>query len=78
MYIEEEEEEEEKTNVECPYILKYILHTAILNVVFLLYKSITEVEANAFNSDAVEDMAADKITANSKPIKPLGKLFKMK
>ena len=45
---------------------------------FLLYRSIVVVVANAFNSLAVEDIAALKITAINKPIKPLGKLFKIK
>ena len=45
---------------------------------FLLYKSMVVVEARAFNSDAVDDIAADNITANNKPIKPRGKLFKIK
>ncbi len=50
----------------------------LFSFTFLLYKSIAVVLANAFNSDAVEDIAADKITANNKPINPLGKLFKIK
>jgi len=44
----------------------------------LLYKSIVVVEAKAFNSEAVEDIAADRITARSKPTKPLGKLLRIK
>ena len=36
------------------------------------------VDPRALSSEAVEDIAALKITANSRPIKPLGRLFKMK
>ena len=39
----------------------------------VLYKSINVVEARAFNSDAVELIAAEKITANKRPTKPVGK-----
>ena len=47
-------------------------------VTLRLYKSIAVVDANAFNSDAVLLIAADKITAKSKPIRPLGRLFSIK
>ena len=36
------------------------------------------VDPSALSSEAVEDMAALNITANNKPIKPLGRLFKIK
>ncbi|CAI8218986.1 MAG: Uncharacterised protein [Flavobacteriaceae bacterium] len=36
------------------------------------------VEPSAFSSEAVDDIAALSITASSKPMNPLGKLFKMK
>ena len=45
---------------------------------FILNKSIVVVEAKAFSSEAVEDIAADKITASNNPIKPRGRLFKIK
>ncbi len=33
------------------------------------------VEAKALSPEAVEDIAAERITANNKPIKPLGRSF---
>ncbi len=42
---------------------------------YLMYKSMIVVEANAFNSEAVEDIAAEKITANKSPIRPCGRKF---
>ena len=44
--------------------------TGFIFFMFLLYKSIVVVVANAFNSLAVDDIAALKITAINKPIKP--------
>ena len=51
--------------------------SSVLLDVFLLYKSIVVVDPNAFNSLEVLDIAALKITANSSPMSPRGKLFKM-
>jgi hypothetical protein len=34
--------------------------------------------AKALISEAVEDMAAERITANNKPMRPFGRWFKMK
>ena len=45
--------------------------------VFRLYKSIEVKVANALISEAVDDIAADKITANNNPINPFGKYFKI-
>ncbi len=59
-----------------------VVFTVIISLdfsfLFLLYRSIVVVVANAFNSLAVDDIAALKITAINKPISPLGKLFKIK
>lgn len=56
----------------------FTICSSVFAEVFLLYKSMVVVDPKAFNSLEVLDMAALKITANNKPIKPRGKLFKMK
>ncbi len=43
-----------------------------------LYKSKAVIVPRALSSEAVEDMAADNITAKSSPIKPLGRLCSIK
>ena len=56
----------------------FTICSSVFLEVFRLYKSMVVVEPNAFNSLAVLDIAALKITANNKPMSPRGKLFKIK
>ena len=53
-------------------IFKKCLSLLFLDI-FLLYKSTVVVAANALSSDAVEDIAAQIITAINNPTNPLGK-----